>query len=323
MPAPPSHRTGQLPAAGAWAPTPPPSDAAPDQSDTLHLRAGRGGPEFQPGQPISRGSGVEGAGSGWLLDNRFDDFNDRPDPFEGLTPTIPGARPAERGPTPMGQDRFSSDRYSANGPGTGELQNDLADEFDDEFDDDFDEEEIEESEGAVRNLLEWAAVLVGAVLLAVLLRMVLLQAFWIPSPSMESTLEVRDRVLVNKLSYRLGDISRGDIVVFSRTDAEIAQNPDLPRDVIKRVIALPGETIEIRNNEVIIDGLLLQEPYLDEGVITSDFGPLEVPEGEIFVMGDNRGASLDSRFETGTISEDRVVGRAFFLFWPLDRIGSL
>jgi signal peptidase I len=174
-----------------------------------------------------------------------------------------------------------------------------------------------------RNLIEWGVVLVGAVLLALVLRALVLQAFWIPSPSMETTLLVRDRVLVNKVSYHLHDINRGDVVVFRRTDEEIAQNPELPHDVIKRVIALGGETIEIRDNEVFIDGLLLQEPYLDEGVITSDYGPDTVPEGHIFVMGDNRELSLDSRFETGPVAEDRVVGRAFLLFWPLNRIGAL
>jgi len=185
-----------------------------------------------------------------------------------------------------------------------------------------DESEVKSSD-ARRNAIEWAVVLVGAVLLALILRAVLLQAFWIPSPSMESTLLVRDRVLVNKLSYRLHDINRGDVVVFRRTDEEIAQNPGLPQDVIKRVIALEGETIEIKDNKVIIDDGELLEPYLDEGVITTDFGPEVVPDGHVFVMGDNRELSLDSRFETGPIPHDRVVGRAFFLFWPLDRIGSL
>ncbi|MGB5760799.1 MAG: signal peptidase I [Acidimicrobiales bacterium] len=205
------------------------------------------------------------------------------------------------------------------------------DEYDDEYDEydddvdllDHDEDEPQESGSARRNAIEWAVVLVGAVLLALILRAVLLQAFWIPSPSMESTLLVRDRVLVNKVSYRLHDINRGDVIVFRRTDDEIARNPELPRDVIKRVIALEGETITIADNKVFIDDRELSEPYLDEGVVTSDFGPEVVPDGHVFVMGDNRELSLDSRFETGPISQDRVVGRAFFLFWPLNRLGSL
>ena len=190
-------------------------------------------------------------------------------------------------------------------------------------DDDYDIDAELGAGDARRNAIEWAVVLVGAVLLALILRAVLLQAFWIPSPSMESTLLVRDRVLVNKISYNLHEIHRGDVIVFRRTEAEIASNPELPRDVIKRVIALEGETIEIIDNKVMIDGGELLEPYLDEDIRTDDFGPEEVPEGHVFVMGDNRGLSLDSRFETGPVSHDRVVGRAFFLFWPLDRLGSL
>lgn len=199
-------------------------------------------------------------------------------------------------------------------------------EFDADYDDDYDgydEEDADEPSDTRRNAIEWAVVLVGAVLLALILRAVLLQAFWIPSPSMESTLLVKDRVLVNKISYRLHDINRGDVIVFRRTDAEIANNPELPRDVIKRVIGLSGETVAVKDNVVTIDGVTLLEPYLDEGVVTSDFGPEVVPEGHVFVMGDNRELSLDSRFETGPIAHDRVVGRAFFLFWPLDRLGSL
>lgn len=188
----------------------------------------------------------------------------------------------------------------------------------------FDEEELETGMAARRNAIEWAVVLVAAVLLALVLRAVLLQAFYIPSPSMEDTLLVDDRVLVNKLSYRLNDISLGDIVVFHRTEAEIAASgPDDPKDVIKRVIATEGQRIEIRENQVFINDQLLLEPYLDPNVSMADFGPQIVPEGHIFVMGDNRNLSSDSRGETGPVAEERVVGRAFFLFWPLNRLSAL
>jgi signal peptidase I len=191
--------------------------------------------------------------------------------------------------------------------------------YEDYFDDDEDDlEGVETTSEATRNALEWAVVLVGAVLVALLLRASLFQAFWIPSESMETTLLTNDRVLVNKVSYRLHDINRGDIVVFERPDDE----PGAIRDLIKRVIALPGETVEARDGSIFINGQRLVEPYLDEGVITDDFSPTVVPEGEIFVMGDNRGNSQDSRW-FGTVSEERVVGRAFVLFWPIGRVGSL
>ncbi len=169
-----------------------------------------------------------------------------------------------------------------------------------------------------RGIIEWVVVLVGAVAVALILRAFLFQAFWIPTESMEDTLVRSDRVLVNKLSYDLHDVNRGDVIVFRRPDEEEAEI----RDLIKRVIALPGETIEGRDNAIYIDGGRLSEPYLDPDEFIDDFGPVTVPEGEVFVMGDNRDQSYDSRF-FGTVSEDRIIGRAFLLFWPLNRIGTL
>ncbi len=195
----------------------------------------------------------------------------------------------------------------------------------DEYDEfPIDDDELATVAAARRNAIEWAVVLVAAVLLALVLRAVVLQAFFIPSPSMEDTLLVQDRVLVNKLSYQFSDVSRGDIVVFHRTDEEIAAaGPNQPRDVIKRVIGLGGETVEIRNNAVHINGQELVEPYLDPDLVMADFGPVAVPEGTVFVMGDNRNLSSDSRGELGPIDEERIVGRAFVLFWPLNRLGRL
>ncbi len=195
----------------------------------------------------------------------------------------------------------------------GDGGDDAGDGGDDEGDDD------ERSERAIfaRNILEWMVVLFAAALVAVLLRTFVFQAFFIPSESMETTLFENDRILVNKVSYRLHDVNRGDVVVFRRPDDQ----PGEIRDLIKRVIALPGETIEGRDSQIYINDQLLIEPYLD-GNRFGDFGPTEVPEGELFMMGDNRDQSLDSR-RFGTIEDDRIVGRAFFLFWPFDRVGSL
>lgn len=170
----------------------------------------------------------------------------------------------------------------------------------------------------LRGTVEWLVVLGSAVVVALLLRAFLFQAFYIPSESMEDTLRVNDRVLVNKLSYDLHDVRRGDVIVFRRPDEDAGRF----RDLIKRVIGLPGESIGARDNTIYINGQELIEPYLTPGEVIGDFGPIDIPVGEFFVMGDNRDNSGDSRV-FGTIGEDRIIGRAFFLFWPFDRTGSL
>jgi signal peptidase I len=171
----------------------------------------------------------------------------------------------------------------------------------------------------VRSVLEWVAVIVGALALALVLRAVLFQAFFIPSESMEPTLRRDDRVLVNKLSYRLHEVNRGDVVVFARPPGEPPGGID---DLIKRVIALESETIEARDGQIRIDGMLLVETYLHDGAAVADFGPVTVPAGHVFVMGDNRRNSSDSR-TFGPIDESSIVGRAFVLFWPPDRLRAL
>ena len=172
---------------------------------------------------------------------------------------------------------------------------------------------------AGRNALEWFAIVAGALLVAFVVKTFLIQAFFIPSLSMYDTLDKGDRVLVNKLSYRLHDINRGDIVVFERP-------PDVPdngiKDLIKRVIGLPGETIEARDGRVYIDGELLDEDYLARGVTTVNLDRQTVPDDHVFVMGDNRGNSEDSRV-FGPIDEDLVVGRAFILVWPINQVHLL
>ncbi len=165
-----------------------------------------------------------------------------------------------------------------------------------------------------RAFLDWIVVVVVALLVAFLVRTFVLAHFVVEGSSMHSTLETGDRVFVNKLSYRLHDPNRGDVVVLHEVTGASE------RDLIKRVIALPGETIEMSNCEVKVDGRTLHEPYLDPEVVTVedcglDFPPVLVPENHVFVMGDNRAGSQDSR-AIGPIDENDLVGRAFVVFWP-------
>lgn len=173
---------------------------------------------------------------------------------------------------------------------------------------------------AGRNAVEWALIIIGALLVAFAVKTWLIQAFYIPSPSMVPTLQVKDRVLVNKLSYDLHDVNRGDVVVFERPKGE-ASSPEI-KDLIKRVVGLPGEKLEAKEGKLFINGQPLEEPYLPEGTTTEGLEPIEVPLGHVFVMGDNRGNSSDSR-RFGPIDEDTIVGRAFVLVWPLKAFRTL
>lgn len=165
-----------------------------------------------------------------------------------------------------------------------------------------------------RALLDWFIVIGIALLVAFVVRTFVLAHFVVDGTSMASTLEDGDRVFVNKLSYRLHDPNRGDVVVLHEFEGAAS------RDLIKRVVALPGETIEVRSCEVLIDGQRLEEPYLDPQIVTpgncgGDTPPTTVPDDHVFVMGDNRAGSLDSR-NLGPIDDDDLVGRAFVVFWP-------
>ena len=184
---------------------------------------------------------------------------------------------------------------------------------------------------------ELPVLVVIAFVIALLLKTFVLQAFYIPSASMETTLRIGDRVLVEKLSYRLGDPDRGDVVVFEKDlGGALPVEEEEPsvigrigdafkglfgfptgtqQDFIKRVIAVGGDSVEGRDGVVFVNNREIDEPYLDPGVETSSFGPVDVPEGTIFVMGDNRNNSDDSR-NFGPVPVDTVVGRGFLLIWP-------
>jgi signal peptidase I len=182
-----------------------------------------------------------------------------------------------------------------------------------------------------RTIIEWAILIGSALLIAILIKTFLFQAFYIPSESMKPTLNVGDRVLVNKVSYRLHDVNRGDIVVFETPPRAKDANGAI-KDLVKRVVALPGETFSTRNGSVYINGQPLKEPYLHEGVKTcapntapttcGDIDDQPIPPDEVLVLGDNRTASKDSRF-FGPIDESSIVGRVFVRIWPINDLGFL
>ena len=200
---------------------------------------------------------------------------------------------------------------------------------------------VEEDEEEPRHRSFWRELpflILVALVIAVVIKTFVVQAFWIPSSSMEETLQINDRVLVNKLSYDFGDIGRGDVIVFDdprgsqeresvvesvvRNLAESVGISTPKSEFIKRVIGLPGETIEVRDGMVHVNGEALSEDYLHPRSTMPDFGPQVVAPGTFFVMGDNRNSSQDSRF-FGPIDAESVVGRAFVVLWPPSRWSGL
>jgi signal peptidase I len=195
-------------------------------------------------------------------------------------------------------------------------------------------------------LREFPILILIALVVAVLIKTFLVQAFFIPSVSMVPTLRQGDRVLVCRLCYRLGDIERGDVVVFADPSPDphadrgalrgflhwlgegvgVAQPED--EDFIKRVIGLPGDIVELRRGKLFVNGDEVAEPYLDPDLDTRPYGPVTVPDGMLFVLGDNRLRSGDSRLTpeqggVGLVPEERVIGQAFVIVWPPSRWGGL
>lgn len=208
--------------------------------------------------------------------------------------------------------------------------------------------EAESTANSLRDVVEWVAVVLVALIAALIIREFAVQAFEIPSASMEQTVNVGDRILVNKLSYTVGEVERGDLVVFERGTLTEGNTDEL----IKRAIALPGETVEVRGDGLLYiwgpgegpeDGVALDETYLSPGVsnrlpnaqdpVSIDIwdprcvnvqtpGRCTLDESSFFLMGDNRSNSTDSR-DFGPVPEENIVGRAFFRIWPLGEFGGL
>jgi signal peptidase I len=170
-----------------------------------------------------------------------------------------------------------------------------------------------------RAAIEWGILIVAALVIAIVIRTFVFQAFYIPSESMVPTLKVGDRVLVNKLSYKLHDPRRGDIVVFKAPPA--AETADI-KDLVKRLVGLPGDTIEGKRGRIYINGRVLSEPYLPDGVKSRTFGPEKVPPDSYFMLGDNRQYSKDSTF-FGPIKRNQLIGRVFMRIWPIGRLDFL
>ena len=187
---------------------------------------------------------------------------------------------------------------------------------------------------------EATGVLFLALVVAVLVKVFLVQAFFIPSESMVPTLEIDDRVLVSRIAYLFNGPDRGEVIVFDMPMEY--EDPPEPiwesmvrhvieavgirvarvEDLIKRVIAVGGDRLEVRGNRVIVNGLVLDEPYVPPGARMDDVGPIYIPDGHVWVMGDNRNNSRDSR-SFGPVPVDTIVGRAFIRFWPVSRLEGL
>ncbi len=221
----------------------------------------------------------------------------------------------------------------------------------------FDSESAEDEPNAsppvnetLRNAVEWVGVIVAALAAALLVQAFAFQAFQIPSGSMTPTVNVGDRILVNKLSYRFGEVQRGDLVVFDRLEG----TPGLTDQLIKRAIALPGETLELREDGRLYvwgpgegpeDALMLEESYLAPENVSLDVPDIADPisldiwnercvnqprtagrctlnDSSYYMLGDNRNRSTDSRV-FGPIPVENIVGRAFARIWPLDDLGGL
>jgi signal peptidase I len=191
---------------------------------------------------------------------------------------------------------------------------------------------------ALSFLGELPGLILMAFALALLIKSTLLQAFWIPTGSMEPTLVPYDRVIVAKVPYYFHDPQRYDIIVFEEPDPAKERDrgvwgglthwlgqglgftpPDSP-DYIKRVIGEPGDVVSAKGGHVFVNGVQISEPYLDQR--TARFPKTKVPAGKLFVMGDNRANSLDSRFGLGFVPIDRVIGKAVWIIWPVQNLGG-
>lgn len=166
-------------------------------------------------------------------------------------------------------------------------------------------------------LKETISIVVIAFILAMLLRTFVIEGRVIPSGSMLPTLQLQDRVLVNKFIYRFKEPQRGDIIVFNPPASLHSKDP-----YIKRLIGLPGDKVQVKDGKVYINDKPLKEPYL-AAPPNYEYGPVVVPKGCLFMMGDNRNQSFDSHLWNEWLTRDRVLGKAFVIYWPVSQISTL
>ena len=175
---------------------------------------------------------------------------------------------------------------------------------------------MEKETSTAAEIKDWIVSIVVAVALAMFIRTFIVELYVVDGPSMRPTLESEERLVVNKFIYRFRTPEKGEVLVF--------QYPrDPSRDFIKRVIATPGDTVEIREGRVLVNDQLLTEDYILEKT-RSEYPKSTVPEGRIFVMGDNRNNSEDSRFaDVGFVPYDLIKGKAILVFWPISQYKTL
>ncbi len=170
-------------------------------------------------------------------------------------------------------------------------------------------------QGVLGLVLEVVVIVVAAFAIAMLVQYFLIKPFTIHQISMESTLLEGDRILLSRLTYHFRDPQSGDVIVF---DSPVNQNEDL----VKRVVAVAGQTVEIEDGRLYVDGVAQEEPYLLEQPFEGAYPETVIPPGQVFVMGDNRNNSGDSRL-FGPIDIDTIIGKAFVIYWPISRWGGL
>ncbi len=172
-----------------------------------------------------------------------------------------------------------------------------------------------------RRTLRWVAIAMAAVLLGLVVRLIAVQAIYTASPVMDPTLVTGDRFYVNKLSYLFDSAEAGDVVLVERELRSMAAESEGPGFLIRRVIATEGQLVQASDNRILVDGVALDEPYLELGTFTQDFGPITVSEGSVFVLSDSRRELLQQDGSPQLTSTEQIVGKAILVYWPRSSFG--